>query len=194
MGLAFYTQRLMLSIEQKNEWQQIDPELNLLYPWFTNYFLEALKGWDLADKTVFEYGLGHSTAWWAAKAKKVYSIDSNIDWFVDTEEYLTQLDLRDKASLSYTKDRNHYINCISQQGVLFDIVVVDGDPCEWRDDCIEVALKSLKQGGILIVDNYEQPSVYMPSEDTKRRLGTFSMEIYSQAGHKDWQTMFCVKY
>jgi hypothetical protein len=36
----------------------------------------------------------------------------------------------------------------------FDCIIIDGEPTKWRDSCMEYALKSIKKGGKIIIDNY----------------------------------------
>jgi hypothetical protein len=51
------------------------------YPWYTYPALEYLKQLDFSDKTIFEYGCGHSTLFWAARAAAVVSVEHNPQWY-----------------------------------------------------------------------------------------------------------------
>ena len=64
----------MLDIKDINEWQIVDPELNLVYPWYTDLFLDWLKTQTLSATKVLEFGGGYSSLWWNKKAYLVYSL------------------------------------------------------------------------------------------------------------------------
>ena len=55
-----------LSPSRKNEWQTLDPETGLVFPWFVRPFLDVLKTWDITNWDIFEYGCGFSTLWFAS--------------------------------------------------------------------------------------------------------------------------------
>lgn len=171
-----------------NEWQVKDEELDVLYPWYTKSFLDELRTWDLCQKYVWEYGLGAGSLWWACKCRKLYGVENNVDWFnvvSDKIGYASKIKCR--------IDPNYYVNSIYDSGLLFDIIVVDGDPVELRDKCIQAALDCLKPSGFLIIDNWLQPSVWMASEETKKLLEPYPYKIFKQENHLDWQTAVFIK-
>lgn len=165
------------------DWRYFDEELNLIYPWYTSPFLERLRDWDMSNWKVFEYGCGDSTLWWRKKAKEVISIDSNEEW-------------SKKTNVNFTKDKNEFITYPKQfiNDGLFDCIIIDGEPIEWRDECVSTALECLKEGGILIIDNYLQDSVDLGRWPIANDvLKDIDYEIFKEPEHVDWKTAFWVK-
>lgn len=178
----------MIDLNHCNEWQHRDPETGLVFPWYTKSFLDELVTWDLKDKVVCEYGGGASTVWWNRKAKFVFTVESNEQYY----QALTK-SLNHESLIMFTPDKYNYMNWAyganKSHDTKFDIIIIDGEPIEWRDDCVKPALDCLKPGGHLIIDNWLQPSVgWMPSEETKALLAPYPVKIYKQEGHPDWAT------
>ena len=55
-------------------------------PWYTYPAIEYLSQFDYSDKEIFEFGCGYSSMFWANRAKKVTSIEDNINWFSKWQE------------------------------------------------------------------------------------------------------------
>ena len=166
--------------------QRYDKELGVLEPWYVNNCVDRIKQMDLSDKTVIEWGGGASTIWWALKAKRVYSVDHNQEWYAKTMAQLIELNLRHKGDIEYVPShegdqsilRDKYINQYPQ--VEPNICIVDGIH---RYECAEYAVKALKPE-ILIIDNHQQSYVFMcPKLDVL--LEGVRMERYVQADHTD---------
>ncbi len=51
-------------------------------PWYTYPAIEYLMHLDLSDMSVFEFGSGKSTIWWAGNALKVHSVEDDSTWFL----------------------------------------------------------------------------------------------------------------
>lgn len=73
-------------------------------PWYTYPAIEFLKFLDLSDKTVFEYGSGNSSLFWAIESKKVISVESEEKWY---KEVLNHKKPNQEVWLE--KDKNSYI-------------------------------------------------------------------------------------
>lgn len=175
----------MIDLNATNEWQHRDPETGLVFPWYTKSFLDELVTWDLADKVVFEYGAGASTLWWLKKCQAVYGAESNKEWFMKVVNAT-----KGAGCITLLQEKDKYIAGAKQFVRLYDIIVIDGEPIEWRDDCVPYALAYLKPGGRLIIDNWLQPSVsWMPSEETQKLLSQYPSIAYPQDGHPDWKTL-----
>ncbi len=176
----------MIDLSLCNEWQHIDSQTGLVFPWYTKSFLDELVTWDLKDKTVVEFGMGASTLWWQRKTKWLTSFEANRDWYNSVV-----MAMEGKCSDEY------FVTSISgiENKLIenYDIAIVDIDPVEWRDKCIELAWDSLWPGGKLIVDNWDQPSVWVPSQQTRDILNDYECKIYKQEGHPDWQTAVFMK-
>lgn len=158
------------------EWRYFDEALNMPYPWYTRPALEFLEKRILTRKRVFEYGTGDSTKWYRERGAVVYGVDNNRDYLSEGVQFKTT--------------ESEYTKAIFSHSLPFDIVVIDG---EWRDECTQYALENLKDGGLLIIDNYMQPTV--PTVWIKTQVFTEGMDakIYKEPGHQDWQTLIVRK-
>jgi len=163
-----------------NEWQRVDTSNGLVMPWYTHPFLDELLTWDVSNWRVFEYGAGYSTLWWRNKAKSVISVDTSKCWC-------------DNINCNFESDKESYLSKPLDYGN-FDCIIIDGEPTEWRDECTMYALSKLKDGGILIIDNYDQPSVE-PNvwESTNQLLKYYKCKIFKQPNHPDWKTAYWIK-
>src|SRR5216117_3805614 len=77
-------------------------------PWYTYPAIEFLRQLDFSDRTVFEYGSGMSTMFWAKKAKHVVSVEDDEQWC----ETLRNL-LPSNAELIYEPDLSKFPGIIS---------------------------------------------------------------------------------
>lgn len=175
----------MIDLTTPNEWQYKDESLGgILFPWYTKSFIDELVTWDLSDKTVLEIGLGASSLWWHRKCKQLYGCDNNPEYIFALNDIVSK-----GAWLHVLSERHEIIQFICDYGHV-DIIIIDGEPIAWRDDCVKPALDCLKPGGKLIIDNWEQPSVgWLPSEETKALLAPYPCKAYPQKGHPDWKTL-----
>lgn len=170
-------------IKIKNEWAYFDETLNIRYPWYTSGCLNWLADQDLESKLVFEFGVGESTFWYRQRGAITLGVDSDSDWAYRTQcwhckkinDYITSID-----------NIVNYVNV----GVLFDLVIIDGD---YRDECTEIALDNLKSGGYLIIDNYMQPSVETDWIKTPELIKDMEVMTFKEPGHPDWQTIVIKK-
>lgn len=173
-----------------NKWQLFDKSVGLLFPWYTHEFLNDLQHWDISDWKVFEYGGGMSSLWWRKKVKQCITIDTSKEWSL-------------KNNLIFINEKDRFINYPMQvcedSGELFDCIIIDGEPTEWRDLCTPVAMKCLKKGGTLIIDNWMQNSVSNCGEQSwtisQKILKDYKKteKIYKQSNHKDWKTGVWIK-
>ncbi len=161
-------------------------EHDIVEPWFTHGALDEIENWKLDDKIVWEWGGGYSTRWWASRAKHVYTVEhsgDNPEWWAKLEAFAIE---RKNITLRKCDARNY---ASIPEGVLPSIVVVDG---VYRTECIAWALERLLRPFTLIVDNWQQPGVYVDPHAVKL-LEDVPGRIYEQIGyavptHMPWQT------
>ena len=117
-------------------------------PWYTYPAIAYLESFNFKNCNVFEFGSGNSSFWWAKKARHVISIEDNLDWFkiVDKKKKKNQL-------IIHQSDKVGYVNAIKVQKKLFEIIVIDGN---WRLDCTKMAIRHLKNHGVIILDNSDR--------------------------------------
>lgn len=169
---------------QLDEWRFLDPETGLVFPYYTKSFLDVLATWDLKNKTVFEYGCGTGSLWWHNKCN--YSgVESNVDWFDKL------LNIEPELHIGYVNPEwdGLYESYINSDDQFYDIVIIDGIE---RDKCVTPAMLRLKIGAILIIDNWDQPSVDETIGVHRDMLLSKEHYIYNQDGHPDWKTAYFV--
>jgi predicted O-methyltransferase YrrM len=104
------------------------------------------------DFTIFEYGAGNSTLWWAARVSAIYVCEHDPEWYkimenkVPAKVVLKQIDLTEAGK---------YCQEISQHKDKFNIIVVDGRD---RNNCLRNCLPALTKDGVVILDNSERDS------------------------------------
>ena len=171
-------------LESVKSQRAVDAEGNPL-PWYTYPAIEFLRQLDFSDKTVFEYGSGMSTLFWAGKAKRVVSVEDDEQWCGTLRNLLPA-----NAELIYEPDLANFPGIISSRGE-FDIIVVDG-PARGRTrlKCCHAALPHLGEGGLIILDN----SDWLPeSAKTLREHGLLEVDMTGFApicGHVQTTSLF----
>lgn len=119
-------------------------------PWITYPALDFIRKRITANLTVFEYGSGGSTTWWANRVKNVISVEHDHEWYEKIK-----LIQRNNVKLRHINliYGGEYSKSIREYGVHFDIVVVDGRD---RVSCIKHCVDFLKPNGIIILDNSDR--------------------------------------
>ena len=114
-------------------------------PWYTYPAQEHLHLLDFSACRVFEYGCGHSSLWWAQRARQVFSVEHNEAW-------ASTVAGRAPANLQvlHVPERQPYVESIARVGGVFDVIVIDG---RWRLDCARQATAHLAPTGMAIFDN-----------------------------------------
>jgi hypothetical protein len=152
-------------------------------PWIVFKAKEFLDGILKSDMTVWEYGSGSSTLYFARRVKQVYSVENDKEWFVhlnnrieieqmkNVHYRLIETEEANKEDLNsiyisafkkgeFLKNYATSINIIPDNSL--DIVLIDGRA---RRACIAHAMSKVKQGGYLIVDNSDRSYYFInPNE------------------------------
>ena len=116
-------------------------------PWYTYPFLEHLMSCDLKNLSVFEFGGGESTKFWAEKSRKVITLEKDKNWFESIKK--TNADATNLTCI-HRNDFQGYTGAIKEYSELFDVIIIDG---HWRKICTENSINSLSSDGCIIVDN-----------------------------------------
>lgn len=171
-----------MSLPEMNMWQYRDKHGDIL-PWFTDTFLRELVTWDLKDKWVLEWGSGWSTLWWANHVARVRSIEHDPVWWelVRAITKDTKFPLWHDLYIRLTESVYSYQG--SSLDNLWDIIVIDG---KWRVECAVEAMKIVKLGGIIILDNSNYPEL----APIHKLLAHCESHHYPQTGHPDWVTSY----
>ncbi len=130
--------------QSAKQWQSIDKDGQPI-PWYSYPMVEYLKQLDFSDKTVFEYGSGNSTLFWASRSKRVVAVEDDPAWYALIKPKLP-------ANVEYilVDNKADYIQAIHRFTELFDVIIVDGSH---RYDCTRSARERLSADGMLILDN-----------------------------------------
>lgn len=145
-------------------------------PWIAADMVRILEQWLRPTDRGVEWGTGRSTIWLARRVAHLHAIEENADWYETVGSLLDRCGLRDKVDLRLlplTDDRSGsaaYVAIAEDlAGASLDFALVDGD---LRDHCAAVAMRLLKSGGVLIIDNVEH---YLPRRVPTRSPGSRSM-------------------
>lgn len=126
------------------KWDCID-RLGCPIPWYTYPAIEYLKQLDLLEKSVFEYGSGNSTIFWASICKNVVAIENDKNWYNKINSKLPN-----NVQYYFLDDKQDYINSITNHSKKFDIIIIDGS---YRAECALEAISHLESTGFFILDN-----------------------------------------
>jgi len=116
-------------------------------PWMTYAFIRFISKRINSEMTIFEYGCGSSTLWWADRVQKVISCEHDKDWY---EKMI--VNLPDNVQLNYIslKYNGEYSKKILEYQNEFDIIVIDGRD---RVNCALNCINALKRDGVIIWDD-----------------------------------------
>jgi tRNA/tmRNA/rRNA uracil-C5-methylase (TrmA/RlmC/RlmD family) len=128
-------------------------------PWLTYPAIAWLERYVQPSHSVFEYGAGHSTLWFAKHAAKVYSVENNARWVARLKKSLpsnAELTLAEADAGEYgTATTSSYVQSITGfPDEHFDIILIDGME---REGCATLAAPKLSGDGIIIFDNSDRP-------------------------------------
>jgi hypothetical protein len=115
-------------------------------PWYSYPAIEYLSKIDWSETSVFEYGSGNSSLWWAGRAKRVTSVEFNKEWFEHVSARLPE-----NAEILHRSDPQEYVNALEPG---HELIVIDGLTHDYgRLRCAEAAIKVLPTNGLIILDN-----------------------------------------
>jgi predicted O-methyltransferase YrrM len=170
-------------------------------PWICFSAIDFLYTALRPDMTVFEYGTGGSTLFWARRVRQVYAVEHDRAWYERVRDVVMKqgcrnVDLRlceptvavgnidSPASLDgfasgdmiyHGYSFETYVRSIeSFPDHSFDVVLIDGRA---RPACFAHAHPKLRPGGYLILDNPERPHYYSV-HDTLRCAGWPCFEFH----------------
>lgn len=151
-------------------------------PWVTYSFLRFIEPRLDSSMTLFEFGSGHSTAFWSLRVGQVVSCEHDEKWYEKMKgELSSNVDYR----LRSREDRA-YSQCVREDDAVYDVVVIDGRD---RVECLEASLSHMSQSGVIIWDNSER-SRYEPAFQRLRESGYRRLEFYGMGPitEKGWET------
>lgn len=119
-------------------------------PWVTYSFIDFIKERINKAHSVFEFGSGNSTYFYAKYAGKVVSVEHDQDWYnkiVNTKP--------ENAEMIFTELQTDgdYCRMPVKLGTKFDVIIVDGRD---RVNCCKQAVDALTPAGVVVLDDSER--------------------------------------
>lgn len=135
------------------EWHRRDAD-GCVLPWYTPELLTRLQARpDLDRLTVFEYGIGLSTLWYARRCMHVTGAEIRPDWL---ESVAGELRIGGRSNFHLKLVDEHSLGAYLAAPWIhapYDILAIDG---AFRVECMEYCMRYLAPGGWMIVDNSER--------------------------------------
>ncbi len=143
-------------------------------PWYTYPAIEYLSQFDYSDKYIFEYGCGYSSPFWAHRAKKVISIEDNEQWYHKWQDEFKF----DNLIINLIQEGADYYSSIAKENAFFDVIVIDG---KCRAECAKQAVKYLRNGGFIILDDSDRVNTseeYVSAIKMLKNAGLLQIDFY----------------
>ena len=132
-------------------------------PWYTYPAIEYLSQFDYSEKSVFEFGTGYSSMYWAKRAKKVISIEDKPEWYAKFSGEFSAPNWQ----MRYYDEKQGYPEAIFSDNEKYDVIVVDG---KRRAECAANAVKCLNDGGMIILDDSDRINTSKEYVDAVKNL------------------------
>lgn len=121
-------------------------------PWVTYSFIDFIKDRITNSHSIFEYGSGNSTKFYADRAKYVKSVEHDKTWF----ERIKGTNPSNAEILYCALNTNGAYSRMSvNSDICFDIIIVDGRD---RVNCCKQAVEALTDHGVIVLDDSERES------------------------------------
>lgn len=148
----------------------VDNENNPI-PWLTYSFISFISPRLNKKLNVFEYGSGSSTLYFSKLVERVISVEHAKFWYEKIKNNSPE-----NVKLFYypVSEENSYVNCIHEQGVKFNIVLIDAVR---RVECLTNCIKSLEDNGVIILDDSERVE-YKPGTDFLLKNGFKRLDFW----------------
>ena len=118
-------------------------------PWYTYPAIDFLDSVVNSDWSVFEWGCGNSTLWWAARVERVISVEDDQQWYQDVKSIIPE-----NVTISLYREPAYHDCILEYPDQFFDAIVVDGS---YRNESAINAVSKIKHGGIIVFDNSDNP-------------------------------------
>ncbi|MES2266389.1 MAG: FkbM family methyltransferase [Bacteroidota bacterium] len=129
-------------------------------PWVTYSFIDFIKTRLTKQHSVFEFGSGNSTYFYAKYAGKVVSVEHDKEWFDKIEKSAAKPGNSELIFCELVYDGD-YCRMPVKLNSKFDIVIVDGRD---RVNCCKQAVEALTANGVVVLDDSER-DVYKEGVD-----------------------------
>jgi len=131
----------------RNWWQPSPAGEVTAIPWLAPRVIARLEEIIKPTFHVIEHGCGGSTLWFAARVESVLATDGNEKW---REKINAKLDPA-RARVFASFGEVHPLDAPDNEK--FDLMLIDGEPLDERVSWIMGAVKTVKAGGWVVLDN-----------------------------------------
>ena len=129
--------------------QAVDAE-GLPLPWVTYSFIDFIKTRLNKELSIFEYGSGNSTLFYAKHVKRVVSVEHDEAWF---NKIVKEKAPNAEMIFTHLEKNGEYSQKAKLLGEKFDIIIVDGRD---RVNCCIHSVEALTANGVLVLDDSER--------------------------------------
>lgn len=119
-------------------------------PWVTYSFIDFIADRIQKEHTIFEFGSGNSTLYYAKRALKVVSVEHDKAWF---DKISATKPSNSEMIFCELQTGGDYSKMPANMGQKFDIIIVDGRD---RVNCCYQSLTALSEGGVVVLDDSER--------------------------------------
>lgn len=156
-------------------------------PWITYPAVDFLEQRVRPEMTVFEFGTGNSTLWWAERTRHVTTVEHDAAWADRIGEAVPpNVDLTHVPLVR----GGEYSQQARRSGRTYDIIVIDGRD---RVNCAVSSSDCLRPGGVIVWDNTNR-SRYARGIRALRELGFRSIEFCGPAPINNWRSETSIFY
>jgi predicted O-methyltransferase YrrM len=121
-------------------------------PWMNYNAIAFLEQRLHPDMSVFEFGSGNSTRFFAQRVAKVVSVECDRGWY---EKLRGELPPNAELLLCEPYAVDAYLGHLRAQPQPFDMIVVDAED---REACLRAAPERLSERGVVVLDDAERPN------------------------------------
>jgi precorrin-6B methylase 2 len=156
-------------------------------PWLAYPAIEFLARRARPEMTVFEYGCGSSTLWWASRVRRVVAVEHDAGWAKGIAA-----EAPPNATVVHVPlaGGDAYATNATTHGVAFDVVVVDGRD---RVRCTSSAIRALAPGGVVVFDNSDRAE-YADAYEELRAAGFRRLDFVGMAPLIGYRTETSIFY
>lgn len=129
--------------------QAVDASGNPL-PWVTYSFIDFIKTRLNKELSIFEYGSGNSTLFYASKVKRVVSVEHDEAWY---QKIVQEKAPNSEIIFTHLEKGGEYSQKAKLLGDQFDVIIVDGRD---RVNCCKYSIDALSSNGVLVLDDSER--------------------------------------
>lgn len=129
--------------------QAVDNSGNPL-PWVTYSFIDFIKTRLTKDLSIFEYGSGNSTLFYATRVKRVVSVEHDEAWF---NKIVKEKAANAEMIFTHLEKGGEYSKKATLLNEKFDVIIVDGRD---RVNCCKNSVEALSANGVLVLDDSER--------------------------------------